>query len=75
MEQLMDFKEIMKTLNDIKKHPEIIDELDSEMDKALKDIIKIERRHLYGGLDSTSVATRRKTIQTYLEDTLKNRES
>lgn len=74
MEQLMDFKKIMATLNDIKEHPEVLNELDSEMDKALKEIIKIERRHIYGGIDSTSVATRRNTIKTYLEDTLKNRE-
>lgn len=73
MEKIMDFKATMEVLQDIKDHPDILDELDSEMDKVLKEIIKIERRHLYG-LNSTSVSKRREAIQELLEQKLKTKE-
>jgi len=42
------------------------------METVLKEIIKIERRHLYG-MDSTSKPKRQAAIQDFLIQKLKNR--
>lgn len=64
--------DIMNELKEMKEKPEILLEVDSEMETVLKEMIKIERRHLYG-IDSTSHAPRRKAIQELLESKLKNK--
>ena len=69
----MSFNEILKELNEIKENPEVLLQVDTELESVLKDIIKIERRHLYG-LNSTSHTNRRNAIQDLLEDKLKNKE-
>ncbi len=69
----MSVEDILNELKDIQDHPEVLLEVDSEMETILKEIIKIERRHLYG-LDSTSATKRRKAIQELLMEKLKNRE-
>jgi len=68
----MSVEDILKELQDIQEHPEVLLDVDSEMETVLKKIIKIERRHLYG-LDSTSVTKRRSAIQELLIDNLKNK--
>jgi len=65
-------EDILNELKDIQEHPEVLLEIDSEMEIVLKEIIKIERRHLYG-LDSTSATKRRNAIQELLIEKLKNR--
>jgi len=67
-------EDILNELKEIQEHPEVLSEIDSEMETVLKEIIKIERRHLYG-LDSTSVTKRRTAIQELLIDKFKNRGS
>lgn len=68
----MSIEDIMNELKDIQEHPEVLLEVDSEMEIILKEIIKIERRHLYG-LDSTSTAKRRLAVQELLIEKLKNK--
>lgn len=70
----MSVEDILNELREIQEHPEVLYEVDSEMETVLKEIIKIERRHLYG-LDSTSVGKRRTVIQELLIDKLKNKGS
>lgn len=70
----MSVEDILNELKEIQEHPEVLSEIDSEMETVLKEIIKIERRHLYG-LDSTSVTKRRTAIQELLIDKFKNRGS
>jgi len=65
-------KDILNELKDIHEHPEVLLEVDSEMETVLKEIIKIERRHLYG-MDSTSKSKRQAAIQDFLIQKLKNR--
>jgi hypothetical protein len=65
-------EEVKKVLEDIQENPEILNEDDSEMEAVLKEIVQIERRHLYG-LDSTSVSKRRNTIKEFLVERLKNK--
>ena len=68
----MSVEDILNELKNIQEHPEVLFEVDSEMEAVLKEIIKIERRHLYG-LDSTSVTKRRVAIQELLIEKLKNK--
>lgn len=68
----MDFNDIMKELRDIKDNPEVLNTIDTEMEKVLKEIIKIERRYLYG-LDSTSHTKRKDAIRDLLIERLKNK--
>lgn len=68
----MNVEDIMNELKNIKEHPEVLLEIDSEMEIILKEIIKIERRHLYG-LESTSVNKRRSAIQSLLIEKLKTK--
>lgn len=70
----MSIEDIMNELKDIQEHPEMLLEVDSEMESVLKEIIKVERRYLYG-LDSTSAPKRRNAIQELLIEKLKNRGS
>jgi len=67
-------EDIMNELKDIQEHPEMLLEVDSEMESVLKEIIKVERLYLYG-LDSTSAPKRRNAIQELLIEKLKNRGS
>ena len=67
----MSVEDILNELKDIQEHPEVLLEVDSEMETVLKEIIKIERRHLYG-LDSTSTTKRRSAIQELLIEKLKS---
>ncbi len=69
----MSFDEIKKMLNQIKENPDVPLQVDSELDSVLKEIIKIERRHIYL-LDSTSSANRKKAVQDLLINKLKNKE-
>jgi hypothetical protein len=57
--------DVLRELSEIKDNPSILDEQDSEMEKVLKEVIKIQRRHLYG-LDKTSVRQRKDEIQKLL---------
>lgn len=68
----MNINDIIQELKEIKENPEVLAEIDSEMEQVLKEIIKIERRYLYG-LDSTSALNRRIAIQELLHDKLKSR--
>ena len=70
----MSIEDIMNELKDIQEHPEMLLEVDSEMESVLKEIIKVERRYLYG-LDSISAPKRRNAIQELLIEKLKNRGS
>jgi len=65
-------EDIMNELKDFQEHPEVLLEVDSGMETVLKEIIKIERRHLYG-MDSTSKPKRQAAIQDLLIEKLKNR--
>lgn len=69
----MSFDEIKKMLYQIKENPDVPLQVDSELDSVLKEIIKIERRHIYL-LDSTSAANRKKAVQDLLINKLKNKE-
>lgn len=66
----MGINEVMQELMEIKKNPELLADVDTKMEKVLKDIIKIERRYLYG-LDSTSQQKRRTAIYEFLIHELK----
>ncbi len=68
----MDINDIKRELTEIKENPELLTTLDSELEKILKEIIKIERRHLYG-LDSTSASKRKDAIKEFLTNSLKNK--
>ena len=70
----MSIEEIMKELKEIKDNPGMALKEESELEIILKEIIKIERRHLYG-LNSTSPASRKKAVQDFLTDKLKEKES
>lgn len=65
--------DVMNELKEIKENPDLLLQIESELESVLKDIIKIERRHLYG-LNSTSHTNRRNAVQDLLEDKLKNKE-
>lgn len=69
----MRINEIQQMLNEISQDPEILAETDTKMEKVLKEIIKIERRYLYG-MDSTSAAKRKKAILEFLNEEFKTRE-
>ncbi len=69
----MDTALFLKVMNEIKDNPGVLDQADSELETVLKDIIKIERRHLYG-LSSTSSANRKAAVQELLVDKLKSRD-
>lgn len=68
----MNINDFIQELKEIKENPEVLAEIDSEMEQVLKEIIKIERRYIYG-LDSTSASNRRTAIQELLHDKIKNR--
>lgn len=68
----MDFSEIKKTLVSFKENPKLVESEVTENEMTLQEIIKIERRHLYG-IDSTSTAKRRKAIRELLEEQFKNK--
>ena len=68
------FEEIKRELHEMKTNPEVLEALDTEMEKILKEIIKIERRFLYG-LDSSSTQARRTAIFNLIAETLKNKGS
>jgi hypothetical protein len=69
----MSFNEIKKELNEIMENPGVLLQAESELESVLKEIIKIERRHIYL-LDSTSSANRKKAVQDLLIHKLKNKE-
>jgi hypothetical protein len=66
----MDIDELKKVLTEFSEHPESLNAADTKLEKVLKEIIKIERRYLYG-LDSTSIQKRRHVIFEYLNQELK----
>jgi hypothetical protein len=68
----MGVEAFMRELKDIKDNPELLDSIDTEMEKVLKEIIKIERRYLYG-LDSTSHSKRKEVVKGLLVEKLKNK--
>jgi len=65
-------EEVLNELKDIRDQTESMLDVESEMEILLKEIIKIERQHLYG-LESTSVSKRRNVIQELLIEKLKNK--
>ena len=71
MSSLDDFKQILKNADKLTTDDELRKADSLEM-RTLKEIITIERRHLYG-LDSSSAAKRREAIETLISDKLKNR--
>ena len=68
----MSIDDVMKELKEIKENPELITQGDSPEFSILKNIIKIERRYLYGQ-DSTSAGKRKNAVRDLLTDHLKNR--
>lgn len=68
----MSIEEVLNELKDIRDQTESMLDVESEMEILLKEIIKIERQHLYG-LESTSVSKRRNVIQELLIEKLKNK--
>lgn len=71
MSSLDDFKQILKNADKLTTDDELRKADSLEM-RALKEIITIERRHLYG-MDSSSAAKRREAIEVLISDKLKNR--
>ena len=69
----MNYNEFKKELSEIQENPEVLFQFDSELESILKEIIKIERRHIYL-LDTNSAQFRKKAIQDLLMDHLKNKE-
>lgn len=69
----MNYNEFKKELSEIQENPEVLFQFDSELESILKEIIKIERRHIYL-LDTNSSVFRKKAIQELLMDHLKNKE-
>ena len=65
----MDINAIKMLLTEISEHPEMLADADTKMEKVLKEIIKIERKYLYG-MDSTSTAKRKKAILDFLNEEL-----
>ena len=65
----MDINAIKMMLTEISEHPEMLADADTKMEKVLKEIIKIERKYLYG-MDSTSTAKRKKAILDFLNEEL-----
>ena len=70
----MNREEFMKELKEIKDNPDMALQEESELESILKEIIKIERRHLYG-LKSTTSANRKTAVQKFLEEKLKEKEA
>ncbi len=58
-------KDVLAVLREIGADENIIDEMRDDIEKMLRDIIQIEKRHLYG-LDKTSQTKRREEIFNYL---------
>lgn len=65
--------DVMKELKEIKENPDLLLQLESELDVVLKEIIKIERRHLYGPKSATSMP-RKADILKLLDEELRNKD-
>ena len=65
--------DVMKELKEIQENPDLLLQLESELDVVLKEIIKIERKHLYG-LNSTTSGPRKSAILELLDEKLKSKE-
>lgn len=61
----MDINEIKDTLKQIKENPEILKEEEDDIDKMLREVIKIERRHIFGS-EATSEPKRREELLKFL---------
>ena len=57
--------DVLAVLREIDDDANILDEMRDDIENMLRDIIQIEKRHLYG-LDKTSQTKRREEIFTYL---------
>lgn len=68
----MSINDILKELKEIKENPDVLLQADSELEAVLKEIIQIERRHIYL-MDTTSSQNRKKAVQDLLMDKLKNK--
>ena len=63
---MANYKDVMNNLREIAQDYTVLKQDNDYIDKMLLEVIKIERRHLYG-LDTTSVAKRRKEIESFLD--------
>jgi len=60
------FESIIDNLKDIAADTSLLDDSNNHLDKMLLELIRIEKRHLYG-LDTTSISKRRNEIETFLD--------
>ena len=63
---MANYKDVMNDLREMAQDYTVLKQDNDVIDKMLLEVIKIERRHLYG-LDTTSVAKRRKEIESFLD--------
>jgi hypothetical protein len=63
---MANYKDVMNDLREMAQDYTVLKQDNDYIDKMLLEVIKIERRHLYG-LDTTSVAKRRKEIESFLD--------
>ena len=61
------YEDIKKELEKISKDDSLLSIGNDVIDNMLLEVIKIERRHLYG-LDTTSIHKRRSEIEKYLDN-------
>lgn len=60
------YKDVMNDLREMSQDYSALTQGNDHIDNMLLEVIKIERRHLYG-LDTTSVQKRRKEIESLLD--------
>ena len=61
------YEDIMKTLQEVAQDYSLLKTDNDIIDNMLLEVIKIERRHLYG-LETTSISKRRSEIEKYLDN-------
>lgn len=61
------YKDVINDLREIARDSSVLTQENDYIDKILLEVIKIERRHLYG-LDTTSIQKRRKDIESLLDN-------
>lgn len=61
-----DFENIKNIIGEIRQNYSTLTDAHDHIDKLLLEVIKIERRHLYG-LDTTSSIKRRSEIEAFLD--------
>jgi hypothetical protein len=69
----MEIDDIKNLLQEAKNDPSTLDQAQDFVDKLLGEVIRIEKRHLYG-LETTSVKKRRDEINKFLLGQLEKKE-